>query len=60
MPPAGTTFADVARGGAPALSPDGQMVALSNLNSTYLMRADGSGLNRLLTRGDPGGLDWRA
>jgi Tol biopolymer transport system component len=27
MPPEGTTFADVARGGAPALSPDGRMVA---------------------------------
>jgi Tol biopolymer transport system component len=40
-------------------SPDGQQLAFSNLSSTYLMRADGSGLNRLLTRGDPGGLDWK-
>ncbi len=43
-----------------AWSPDGQLIALSNLSSTYLMRADGSGLTRLLTRGDPGGLSWKA
>ncbi|HLY66097.1 MAG TPA: hypothetical protein VKU60_11235 [Chloroflexota bacterium] len=42
-----------------AWSPDGSEVAFSNLSSTYLMRADGSGLTRLLTRGDPGGLDWK-
>jgi Tol biopolymer transport system component len=41
-------------------SPDGQEIAFSNLSSTYLMRPDGSGLTRLLPRGDPGGLDWKA
>ena len=43
-----------------AWSPDGQELAFSNLSSTYLMRADGSGLTRLLPRGDPGALDWKA
>jgi Tol biopolymer transport system component len=41
------------------LSPDGQLIAISNLSSTYLMRADGGGLTRLLSRGDPGGLSWK-
>jgi Tol biopolymer transport system component len=40
-------------------SPDGSEIAFSNLSSTYLMRSDGSGLTRLLQRGDPGGLDWK-
>ncbi len=39
-------------------SPDGQTVAFANLSATYLVHPDGSGLNRLLTHGDPGGLDW--
>ena len=43
-----------------AWSPDNQELAFSNLSSTYIMRADGGGLNRLLSRGDPGGLDWKA
>jgi hypothetical protein len=43
-----------------AWSPAGQEIGFSNLSSTYLMRADGSGLTRLLPRGDPGGLDWRS
>lgn len=43
-----------------AWSPDGQEIAFSNLSSTYIMRANGSGLTRLFQRGDPGGLDWRA
>jgi len=42
-----------------AWSPDGQEIAFTNLSSTYLMRGDGSGLTRLLPRGDPGGLDWK-
>lgn len=41
-------------------SPDGQEIAFSNVTATYLMRADGGGLTRLMSRGDPGGLDWRA
>src|SRR5205823_2312326 len=41
-------------------SPDGQEVAFSNLSSTYVLRADGSGLSRLMQRGDPGGLAWKA
>jgi Tol biopolymer transport system component len=45
---------------AMAWSPDGQEVAFSNLSATYLMRADGTGLNRLFARGDPGGLSWRS
>lgn len=45
---------------AAAWSTDGQLVAFTNLSATYIMRADGTGLNRLLTRGDPGGLDWKA
>jgi Tol biopolymer transport system component len=40
-------------------SPDGSEIAFANLSSTYVMRADGGGLNRLLQSGDPGGLDWR-
>jgi Tol biopolymer transport system component len=43
-----------------AWSPDGSEIAFTNLSSTYLMRADGGGLTRLLPRGDPGGLDWKA
>jgi len=41
-------------------SPDGQEIVFSNLSSTYLMRADGSGLTRLLNHGDPGGISWKA
>jgi len=41
-------------------SPDGQDIAMANLSSTYLMRADGGGVHRIVDRGDPGGLDWKA
>ena len=43
-----------------AWSPDGSEIAFSNLSATYVMRADGGGLNRILTTGDPGGLDWKS
>jgi Tol biopolymer transport system component len=45
---------------AMAWSPDEQEIVFSNLSSTYIMRADGGGLTRLLSRGDPGGISWRA
>ena len=40
-------------------SPDGHDIAMANLSSTYLMRADGGGVHRIVDRGDPGGLDWK-
>jgi Tol biopolymer transport system component len=44
---------------AMAWSPDGTEIAMANLSSTFLMRADGSGFNRIFTHGDPGGLSWK-
>lgn len=43
-----------------AWSPDNQLFVLSNLQATYVIRQDGSGLNRILKQGDPGGIDWKA
>jgi Tol biopolymer transport system component len=40
-------------------SPDGRELAMANLSSTFLLRADGSGFNRIFSHGDPGGISWK-
>ncbi|MFN8477312.1 MAG: hypothetical protein U0074_05700 [Kouleothrix sp.] len=41
-----------------AFSPDGTQAAVMGLGGIYVMKPDGSNLQRIDTTGDHGGLDW--
>lgn len=45
---------------AVAWSPDGSELAVSNLSSVFVMRADGGGLTAIINHGDPGGIAWKS